>query len=516
MVSMDVLIVKIMTFAKKLVTADRASLFLVDNRTKELYARIFDVSGDGNGNSDSVSTNLEATTEIRFPMGTGIAGNVAQTGKALNIPDCYSDHRFNRHIDQQTGYTTKNLLCMPIFIRGNVIGVVQMVNKINGVFTKMDEEAFSTFAIYCGLALYHTRLYEKIHRSEQKYKVAMEILSYHNTATEEELNEIKERPILVSPSLCQFDFSPSSLSPDDQVIQTVAMFHDLFTPGAFQWESLYRFALTVRKNYRKIPYHNFTHGFSVANAVFVVIKESRGKFRPLEELSLVVSCLCHDLDHRGRTNQFLINSKAPLAAMYSTSVLEHHHFNQTVSILQQDGHNIFKSLTADEYRQVLGNIKHCILSTDLASFFPNMSKLKDIVDRQQFHLDNVQHRLLLQAITMTACDLVASTKPWDQQIETVRVIFEEFYEQGDAERVQGKEPIAMMDRTKVDQQPTSQVGFLRGICIPCYELLADIVPETKPLLHKCRENLDKWETLVKKQQEGKNSGKVLEQAVGST
>lgn len=87
---------------------------------------------------------------------------------------------------------------------------------------------------------------------------------------------------------------------------------------------------------------------------------------------------------------------------------------------------------------------------------------------------------------MTACDLVASTKPWDQQIETVRVIFEEFYDQGDEERRQGKAPIAMMDRHKKNEQPASQVGFLRGICIPCYQLLSDVIPATKPLLDNCK------------------------------
>lgn len=58
---------------------------------------------------------------------------------------------FSRDIDQKTGYKTKTLLCMPIMIQGNVIGVVQMVNKKNGHFTKSDEESFETFAVYCGL-----------------------------------------------------------------------------------------------------------------------------------------------------------------------------------------------------------------------------------------------------------------------------------------------------------------------------------------------------------------------------
>ena len=73
----------------------------------------------------------------RCAVGTGIAGYVAETGETLNVRDAYNDPRFNRAIDEQTGYSTKSILCMPICIRGLVIGVVQMVNKLNGFFTKV-------------------------------------------------------------------------------------------------------------------------------------------------------------------------------------------------------------------------------------------------------------------------------------------------------------------------------------------------------------------------------------------
>ena len=59
---------------------------------------------------------------------------------------------------------------------------------------------------------------------------------------------------------------------------------------------------------------------------------------------MFIACLCHDLDHRGYSNDFLVKNKAPLAALYSTSVMENHHFNQTLAILQTPGHNIFSQL----------------------------------------------------------------------------------------------------------------------------------------------------------------------------
>ncbi|XP_037068397.1 LOW QUALITY PROTEIN: probable 3',5'-cyclic phosphodiesterase pde-5 [Pollicipes pollicipes] len=487
MVSMDTLITKIMNFAQRLVAADRASLFLMDGRTRELYARIFDM---GNANGDS----SPQAQEIRFAVGTGIAGQVALNAQGLNIVDAYADDRFNRSIDQQTGYVTRSLLCMPIFSRGVVIGVVQMVNKTAGAyFTKADEENFEFFAVYCGLALHHAKLYDKIRRSEQKYKVALEVLSYHNSSTDSEVAEYKGT-FNMSPSagLNDYNYNVFETSETDKIRDAVFMFTDLFGTSRFDIDCLIRFTITVKKNYRRVPYHNWTHGFAVANMIYCIIKHNPDVFKTIESLSLYVGSLCHDLDHRGRNNKFMLDTDSAIAAIYSTSTMEHHHFNQTVTILQQEGHNILGKLSSSEYKQALSNIKHCILATDLALFFPNKAKLAGILKEGLFDWGNSEHRLLLQAISMTACDLCASSKPWKIQIQTVADIFEEFYEQGDAEKQAGRTPLQLMDRSQHDQQAHSQVGFLTGICIPCYDLLYQLIPETQLLVAGCKNNLARW------------------------
>lgn len=528
MVSMDMLVIKIMNFAQRLVDADRASLFLVDSKSKELYATIFDVGVDPlNGSDDDPDHSLHSNgtdsdrhlllqgagtpvKEIRFPLGTGIAGQVAMTGEVLNIADAYGDSRFNRTVDQLTGYRTHTILCMPIFIRGSIIGVVQMVNKHKGNFTAEDEAAFETFAVYCGLALHHAKLYDKIRRSEQKYRVALEVLSYHNCCTEEEYayalrDGIPEELIGID----DYYFNPFDLRDYDKARYSIYMFIDLFGLSRFDRASLFRFTLTVRKNYRRVPYHNWTHGFSVANCMYSVIKKAENVFRPNECLALFIGALCHDLDHRGKNNKFMLDTESPLANIYSTSTMEHHHFNQTVTILQQEGHNIFSKLSSSEYKQVLGLLKHCILATDLALFFPNKARLCKIVQEDNFTWSDPDHRLLIQAIAMTACDLSASAKPWQVQVKTVEVIFEEFYEQGDAERSAGRKPIPMMDRQQPDQQASSQVGFLKGICVPCYNLLFQLIPETKALLDMCQENLTRWQAIDEKVKNGASPPKNL-------
>lgn len=289
MVSMDMLVMKIMNFAQKLVDADRASLFLVDSKNKELYATIFDIGIENQDLDDDANMDNEefvrihTSKEIRFPLGTGIAGQVALTGEILNIADAYSDERFNRTVDQLTGYRTNTILCMPIFIRGSIIGVVQMVNKRVGIFTKEDEEAFEMFAIYCGLALHHAKLYDKIRRSEQKYRVALEVLSYHNTCTEEEFRQALKEGIPENViGIDDYYFNPFDVDDYEKARLSISMFSDLFGLTRFDKNSLIRFTLTVKKNYRRVPYHNWTHGFSVANCMYALIKHSEDTYRPNE------------------------------------------------------------------------------------------------------------------------------------------------------------------------------------------------------------------------------------------
>lgn len=509
-VSMDTVIMKIMNYAKKLVIADRASLFLVDTKSRELYARIFDTG--------RVEEHIPQK-EIRFPMDRGVAGHVASTGEVLNIADAYTDSRFNRDVDLQTGYRTKSILCMPIYNRGNIIGVVQMVNKIDGVFTKADEESFETFAIYCGLALHHAKLYDKIRRSEQKYRVAVEVLSYHSQCNDEEYMLTKNVPIPSDiPDILDYDYSPWAIDSDHKPVYVLYMMRDIFKMHSqrFDLDDMIRFTLTVRKNYRNVPYHNWAHAFSVAHAMFTVIKTSEHRFTPIECLALYVACLCHDLDHRGKTNAFMVKSASPLAAIYSTSTMEHHHFNHTVTILQNEGHNIFKHLTSAEYKQILSDIRHCILATDLALFFANRSRLQDIADKGEFSWDNADHRRLVMANSMTAADLCSMYKPWKLQVQLVDVIMEEFWQQGDEERSQGLTPMPMMDRQKKNELPHLEVGFLVGICLPCYEVMAQILPETKPMVNGAVANLKKWRELADKEALEKEKEKEREKQTEET
>jgi putative ABC transport system ATP-binding protein len=130
----------------KLLNAERASLMLVDEERQELVMR--------------VSQDLDSGANIRIPIGTGIAGAVARSGKPIRIDDAYSDSRFNSEIDKKTGFKTQSILCLPIRDQsGEVFAVTQLLNRTDGEpFDDDDEVRFAEFAGSLGLIL------EALHR----------------------------------------------------------------------------------------------------------------------------------------------------------------------------------------------------------------------------------------------------------------------------------------------------------------------------------------------------------------
>lgn len=127
----------------QILQADRTTIFLVDEEREMLWSKV------AQGQSD------RQLDELRLPLNGGIAGHVATTGASLNIPDAYANHLFNPEIDRQTGYVTRNILCMPIFdTRQQVVAVAQLLNKQGEMpFDTQDEAKFRNFAASMGIIL---------------------------------------------------------------------------------------------------------------------------------------------------------------------------------------------------------------------------------------------------------------------------------------------------------------------------------------------------------------------------
>jgi putative ABC transport system ATP-binding protein len=126
----------------ELLDADRASLFLLDEGRGELWSK---VARDAQGEP----------FEIRIPRSSGIAGAVAATGHTENVSDAYADPRFDRSTDDETGYRTRSMLCLPLLDREDrLFGVAQILNRRDGKpFDRSDEERFGAFMRSIGVIL---------------------------------------------------------------------------------------------------------------------------------------------------------------------------------------------------------------------------------------------------------------------------------------------------------------------------------------------------------------------------
>lgn len=129
--------------------AERGTLYLVDSESGELVSSV-------------LMEDRATLREIHLKLGEGIAGHVAQTGQVVNVEDAYADERFNPDYDQLTGFACKTMLVAPMRNpQGQIIGVVQLINKRGGMFSARDERLLTAVSAQAAISVENARLYER-------------------------------------------------------------------------------------------------------------------------------------------------------------------------------------------------------------------------------------------------------------------------------------------------------------------------------------------------------------------
>jgi signal transduction histidine kinase/putative methionine-R-sulfoxide reductase with GAF domain len=158
---LDRLLIVLLEKVTEILDAERATIFL---RTDD-------------GELESSVAQGGAIAPIRLKRGEGIAGWVCDSGQTVNIPDAYSDERFNREIDQRSGFRTRSILCMPMPDHlGRTIGVVQVLNKRGRPFDGDDEGLLATVAAHAGISIEASKLYQSVLAKNQQLLDAQEQL----------------------------------------------------------------------------------------------------------------------------------------------------------------------------------------------------------------------------------------------------------------------------------------------------------------------------------------------------
>lgn len=139
-----------MKLVSQIMRAEASSLMILDAKKKEL---IFKVALGKKG---------KEVKEIRIPLGSGIAGYVAEHGEPLVIPDVTVEERFFKDVDEKSGFKTRSIICVPLKIKDKLIGVAEAINRIGGVFSPDDIELFEALAFQISIALENASLYKEL------------------------------------------------------------------------------------------------------------------------------------------------------------------------------------------------------------------------------------------------------------------------------------------------------------------------------------------------------------------
>lgn len=177
---LDSVLAELVRLTSQELDCERGTLFLNDTQTGELYSRV----AQGN-----------LTREIRILNSNGIAGAVFRSGEPVRCDRPYEDPRFDRSVDDRTGFVTRNIICVPLYAAsGEIIGVMQSLNRKGGDFTDADLDLLSEMTSHAVTILQNMQYLEEIQRIRSKEMAFLELVSDINS--EFDLSRLLERGVL--------------------------------------------------------------------------------------------------------------------------------------------------------------------------------------------------------------------------------------------------------------------------------------------------------------------------------
>lgn len=278
---------------------------------------------------------------------------------------------------------------------------------------------------------------------------------------------------------------------------------------------LNNFLKAVKDKYlESSPYHNDLHGLDVCLTIGSYLNYSSIiqtlYLADLDIASIIIAALVHDLGHPGYTNMFQINSLSDCALTYNDiSVLENYHISETFKLMYLNKDNdIFQNLNKEMFKIIRRRIIEAILATDMTlhakinSTVKNKVQLKNIIKGENNNklietesktfFDDQQE--MINFLVHTA-DLSHNSKKFELSYKWTYLLMDEFWRQGDLEK-QRNLPVSFLCDRNTSDVPKSQIGFIRGIIIPTFDILIDIWPSLNFYKENVNKNLDEWAKII--------------------
>lgn len=312
----------------------------------------------------------------------------------------------------------------------------------------------------------------------------------------------------------------------------ISRFHDAgegFVQSEAEKATLQRFVVATEKEYLQNPFHNFCHAIDVLHGVakMMNLMQTENFLSELEQYSLLVGALGHDLGHPGVNNGFLSEVGHDLAIQYNDlSPLENMHVSKLYCLVQFEETNVFAMLSKEQYKEVRKYCIETILHTDMMG---HQAMVKDLsmlfqVNSEIFKTnasgDEAQSgdearmdifcqpetKLLMLNNILHSADVSNPCRAWEVTHAWAHLVLEEFFAQGDQEKMLGVPVQFLNDRDKLNR-PNSQIGFLEFMIAPFFAAQIRLMHGMHEYGDNLQINISNWEGLwedeVKPEEEAK-------------
>jgi hypothetical protein len=205
----------------------------------------------------------------------------------------------------------------------------------------------------------------------------------------------------------------------------------VFTNMNIPFDIYTNFMTVIQKGYKNVTYHNKTHAADLSQTFnyFCTTCHMREKTKldDLDFFTLITAGACHDHEHPGFNNVFLVESKDPIAIRYNdVSVLENHHVASSFQLMLEPNCNVFASFGKDEYKRARSLMISAILGTDMSKHFAELGKFKSRLADPEFN-PAAQDKDLTLTMMFHLADISNATKPWETCQKWTDLLFVEFF-----------------------------------------------------------------------------------------
>ena len=221
---------------------------------------------------------------------------------------------------------------------------------------------------------------------------------------------------------------------------------------ALDFNKLMNFIRVIQNGYKKITYHNKTHGADLCQTFnyFMTTGEVRDtiKLDNIECISSYIAACCHDYEHPGVNNVFLVNIHDLIAVRHNDqSVLESHHIAASFELMHRDTENNWAvKFKPAEYKRIRKVMITTVLATDMSKHFPDLGLLKSRMSSDEFDPESEKDKEKLHNLMFHLADISNPTKNWGLCRKWTDLLYFEFFAQGDLEK-QNNFPVSQfMDR----------------------------------------------------------------------